>query len=276
MLKRLITAIVGCVVLLPVLIFSGTYVLPIAVTIVTLIGLFEMFKCIGVHKKLTITLPAYFIAGILPTVVKLQKGEGTIMGIICALSMLYAIYLLSISVFDHKNVTFHEASLVFMTGLYIIGGFSSIVFLRELSDNIYLLVFIGAWITDIFAYFSGRLFGKHKLCEEISPKKTVEGSIGGIVFCALSFVLFAFVTKGFSEGIGYYLIYAAVGIVISIVSQIGDLSMSLIKRYYKIKDFGKLFPGHGGILDRFDSVLAVSLVLFIILSTLESLNIIII
>ena len=276
MLKRIITAIVGCAILLPVLIFSGTYVLPIAVTIVTLIALFEMFRCIGVAQKLTITLPAYFIAGILPIVAKLGNGRGIIMEIACALSMLYAVYLLSVSVFNHKKVTFQESSLVFMTSLYIIGGFASIVLLREISDNIYLLAFIGAWMTDIFAYFSGRLFGKHKLCEEISPKKTIEGSIGGIIFCSISFVVFALVTKGFSEGLPYYLIYAAVGIIISIVSQIGDLSMSLIKRHYKIKDFGKLFPGHGGILDRFDSVLAVSLVLYIILSTLASLNIIII
>ena len=276
MLKRIITSIVGCAILLPVLIFSDTFVLPIAVTIVTLIGLFEMFKCIGVHHKLLITLPAYFIAGILPSVAKLGNGANAITGLMCALTAVYILYLLSVSVFAHKSYTFQETALVFMTSFYIIGGFLSIVFMREMSDNIYLLTFIGAWMTDIFAYFSGRLFGKHKLCEEISPKKTIEGSIGGILFCSLSFVIFAFVTKGFEEGIGYYFIYAAVGIVISIVSQIGDLSMSLIKRHYKTKDFGKLFPGHGGILDRFDSVLAVSLILFIIISALGSFNIIII
>lgn len=276
MLKRVITSIVGCAILLPVLIFSGTFVLPIAVTIVTLIGLYEMFKCIGLHTKLAMTLPAYFIAGILPTVAKLTHGAGSLAGIVCSLAMLYAVYLLSVAVVLHKHYTFIDASLVFMTSLYIIGGFLSIVLLREMSDSIYLLVFIGAWITDIFAYFSGRLFGKHKLCEAISPKKTVEGSIGGILFCSLAFVIFALVTKGFDAGVGLYVIYAAVGIIISIVSQLGDLSMSLIKRYYKIKDFGKLFPGHGGILDRFDSVLAVALVLFIIFSALGSFNIIII
>ena len=276
MLKRVITSIVGCAILLPVLIFSGTFVLPVAVTVVTIIGLYEMFKCVGLHTKLAMTLPAYFIAGILPTVAKLIHGAGSIAGIVCSLAMLYAIYLLSVAVILHKHYTFGDASLIFMTSLYIIGGFLSIVLLREKSDSIYLLVFIGAWITDIFAYFSGRLFGKHKLCEDISPKKTIEGSIGGILFCALAFIIFAIVTKGFDAGVELYVIYAVVGIIISVVSQLGDLSMSLIKRQYKIKDFGKLFPGHGGILDRFDSVLAVSLVLFIIFSALESFNIIII
>ena len=276
MLKRIITSIVGCAILLPILIFSGTFVLPIAVTIVTLIALYEMFKCIGLHRKLAITLPAYFIAGILPTVAKLAHGASGIMGIMCALTMLLAVYLLSVAVIGYKTYTFSDSALVFMMSLYIIGGFLSIVFLREMSSNIYLLAFIGAWITDIFAYFTGYLFGKHKLCEAISPKKTIEGSIGGILFCSLAFVIFAIVTKGAEATVGYCIIYAAVGIVISIVSQIGDLSMSLIKRHYNIKDFGKLFPGHGGILDRFDSVLAVSLVLFIILSALVNFNIIVI
>ena len=276
MLKRILTSIVGCAILLPVLIFSGTYVLPIAVTIVSLIALYEMFKCIGLHSKPAITLPAYFIAGILPIVAKIAHGASNITGIMCALTMLYAVYLLSVAVVGHKTYTFGDSAMVFMTSLYIIGGFLSIVFLRQMSDNIYLLAFIGAWITDIFAYFTGFLFGKHKLCEAISPKKTIEGSIGGIVFCAISFVIFAIITKGADATVGYCLIYAAVGIIISIVSQIGDQSMSLIKRHYNIKDFGKLFPGHGGILDRFDSVLAVSIVLFIILSALTTFNIIVI
>jgi phosphatidate cytidylyltransferase len=275
MLKRVITSIVGCAILLPILIFSGTFVLPIAITIVTLIGLYEMFKCIGMHTKLAMTLPAYFVAGILPTVSKLVHGAANMTGILCSIAMIYSVYLLAVAVILNKSYTFNDASLVFMASIYIIGGFLSIVFLREISDSIYLLVFIGAWITDIFAYFSGRLFGKHKLCETISPKKTIEGSIGGSLFCAAAFVIFALVTKG-GESVGYYLIYAVVGLIISVVSQIGDLSMSLIKRHYKIKDFGKLFPGHGGILDRFDSVLAVALVLFIIFSTLGSFNIIIV
>ena len=139
--------------------------------------------------------------------------------------------------------------------VYITGGFLSIELLREMSDRIYFLVFIGAWITDIFAYFVGRLFGKHKLCETISPKKTVEGSIGGVVFCVIFFVLFSLAMPQ-KDNPWLYLIMACVGILVSAVSQIGDLSMSLIKRHYGIKDFGKIFPGHGGVMDRFDSIVA--------------------
>ena len=108
------------------------------------------------------------------------------------------------------------------------------------------------------------LVGKHKLIPEVSPKKTIEGSIGGTLFCALSFVAFGIIVDNFF-GMNANLIFLAIsGVIVSIVAQMGDLIMSLIKREYGIKDYGKLFPGHGGILDRFDSILSVSLMLAII------------
>jgi phosphatidate cytidylyltransferase len=124
---------------------------------------------------------------------------------------------------------------------------------------------VGAWFTDIFAYFTGRLFGKHKLIPDVSPKKTVEGSIGGMIFCSLAFVGYAAIYNLWlmpeSGDTISYVLMALVGLVASVVSQVGDLSMSVLKRHYGIKDFGWIFPGHGGILDRFDSVLAVSILL---------------
>ena len=108
------------------------------------------------------------------------------------------------------------------------------------------------------------LIGKHKLIPEVSPKKTIEGSIGGTLFCVLSFVVFGIVVDSFF-GTNANLIFLAIsGVFVAIVAQMGDLIMSLIKREYGIKDYGKLFPGHGGVLDRFDSILAVSLMLAII------------
>ena len=123
-----------------------------------------------------------------------------------------------------------------------------------------LLILIGAWVTDTMAYFTGRLFGKHKLAPDISPKKTIEGSIGGSICCAIAFVLLgvivSFVVPDSSPN---YIFLAVSGLVISVISQAGDLIMSAMKRHYGIKDFGNLLPGHGGILDRMDSMLAVSL-----------------
>ena len=149
-------------VLVPVLLLSKTVVLPIAASIVALISLFEMFNCIGMKSKLLMTLPAYAIGIAVPICAKYMHYEKNIVSMIFAVVMLYLIYLLAISVLAYKKYTVNDAAIVFITSIYIIGGISSIVFLREMSEsNIYLLVFVGAWMTDIFAYFTGRLFGKH-------------------------------------------------------------------------------------------------------------------
>ena len=149
--------------------------------------------------------------------------------------------------------------MVALTVYFIVNGFSSIVLLRdyEYGQYIYLLVFICPWITDIFAYFTGYFFGKHKLIPDVSPKKTVEGAIGGTLCCALMVVLYGFVISLFVDGLTpNYLALAVVGVVLSVVSQCGDLIFSLIKRKYGIKDYGNLMPGHGGMLDRCDSLIA--------------------
>lgn len=114
------------------------------------------------------------------------------------------------------------------------------------------LIFIISFTTDTFAYFTGYLFGRHKLIPKVSPKKTVEGSIGGILGSSISCILF-----GYFFGIDMTTM-AVIGAVGSIVAQCGDLFASSIKRYVGIKDYGKLIPGHGGILDRFDSVILVA------------------
>ena len=273
MLKRIITSIVAVIILLPILWFSDTYIFPAAIALITCIGLYEMFACLGFKTKLAVTLPAYIIGAAAPLLIKISGNINAIIAPLCALMILYILYLMMISVIYHGKYSIKDISICYMTAVYIICGFSSIQFLREMSSSIYLLVFIGAWVTDIFAYFTGVFFGKHKLCEAVSPKKTIEGSIGGTLFCALAFAAFGFITLNKDAEIWKYAILAASGIIVSVVSQIGDLSMSLIKRHYGIKDFGKIFPGHGGMLDRFDSIIAVATVLFILISTLNAFEI---
>jgi phosphatidate cytidylyltransferase len=136
------------------------------------------------------------------------------------------------------------------------------------------MIFIGAWSTDTFAYFTGRLFGKHKLIPDISPKKTVEGSIGGIIFCAIAFVLYGFIIASINKFSAEpnYIILSCVGIVTAIIAQLGDLSASALKRNYNIKDYGAIFPGHGGVLDRFDSVMAVAPFIMLICTIFVKIN----
>lgn len=263
MLKRIITSVVAAVcVLLPALIFSHTVAFPISVGIATVIGLFEMAKCIGLHKRLSLTVPLYLAALALPLGVRYIENRLLLSTVCFIAAAFYLIYLFVHIIWSHGKLGFSDGALLTVTSFYIIAAMNCIIYIRDFGEGGkygYLLIFIGAWITDIFAYFSGRLFGKHKLIEDVSPKKTVEGSIGGIIFCVLSFVAFGAIINAFFEGSANLIFLAVCGLVASVVSQVGDLIMSVIKRHYGIKDYGKLFPGHGGMLDRFDSVLAVSL-----------------
>ena len=148
---------------------------------------------------------------------------------------------------------------------------TSVVNIRYMENGnyFYLLIFIGAWVCDTFAYFTGRFLGKHKLIPAISPKKTIEGAIGGIIFTMGAFALYGFILRSAFDFEMSYIELIIMGLVVAIVSQIGDLVASAVKRQYEIKDYGFLFPGHGGVLDRFDSVMLVSPFLFILLSVLS-------
>ena len=168
------------------------------------------------------------------------------------------LYLFALVIWSKGSLTFEKAGASYLINLYILVALNLILYMRdfgEVGKYIYLLVFIGAWITDTFAYFTGMLIGKHKLIESVSPKKTVEGSIGGVVFCAASFAVFGLVVDTWFGQDANLLFLIISGVILSLIAQIGDLIMSVVKRHYQIKDFGKLFPGHGGMLDRFDSAI---------------------
>ena len=264
MLKRIITGLVALCVLVPVLIFSDTVVFPIAVAVVSVISLFEMYRCIGKHKKHSICIPAYLFALAFPFVMRYAEREEIRSMVAFVFGVLFLLYLFFVAVRSKGNMKFAEVGEFFTLSLYITAAFNGIIYIRDIEGSgryLYLLIFIGAWITDTFAYFTGMLLGKHKLIPEVSPKKTVEGSIGGTVFCIVAFVLFGAIVESAWGQNANYVILAISGLLAAVVSQIGDLIMSVIKREHGIKDYGNIFPGHGGMLDRFDSILAVTLVL---------------
>ncbi len=270
MLVRILTGVVAFLVFLPFLIFSDTVAFPIAMAVCAVISTYEMIRCIGLHKKPYITIPLCLAAAALPFGVRFLTAYSAF-GLAIAAALVLMLYMLAITTFSHGNVDITQSSTALLVSFYIIAAFSCMVYLCDhCSPNLYLLVFIGAWVPDTFAYFTGRLFGKHKLIPDVSPKKTVEGAIGGVVFCILAFVAFGLVYNSLnaeavaaSDGMRALPIWfmAIAGFLSAIVSMIGDLSMSVIKRHYGIKDYGKLLPGHGGFLDRFDSVLAVAVIL---------------
>lgn len=162
----------------------------------------------------------------------------------------YAVALITLAVFD-KNVVFDEMCVNFFESILLGFTIHYMIEIEFLSKWLFAYIVIIAYLTDVFALFTGMKFGKHKLNERISPKKTIEGAIGGWLIGAVVSFLFALCFKFFYMEPGFILICS---LILPIVSQIGDLSFSLIKRHYGIKDFSNLIPGHGGILDRFDSM----------------------
>ena len=262
MLKRIITAICAVAVLLPILWFSNTVVFTAAIAIATLLCLFEMFKCMGLHKNIAISLPVYLAAVVFPFMQRIFAEPMHVAVIAFMAACAYIVYVFALIVWSHGKLTYKDAMSSCLTSMYILLAMNMIVYVRDFGETgkyIYFLIFIGAWITDTFAYFVGVFFGKHKLIEDVSPKKTIEGSIGGIVFCVLAFLAFGIIVDKLFGCNANYIFLAISAVIMSVISQIGDLIMSVIKRHYGIKDFGKIFPGHGGMLDRIDSILAVSI-----------------
>ena len=266
---RIITGVVAIALLLPILIFSDMIVLDIALSACCLISVFEILKCVGTVKKLWLSIPLLVLSPLTVLAIRpLQNTEGApaLSSVAFAVIMAVTLYLLAVMVFSKNQVSVEDISVSGFLTIYITAALSAIILLRDANHGAYtyLLIFIGAWVTDTFAYFTGMLFGKHKLIPEISPKKTIEGSIGGTLCCGGAFVLVGYIVNVWKGVESNLLLLFAYGLVIAIVSQIGDLCMSAIKRRYDIKDFGKIFPGHGGMLDRFDSILAVSVALLLL------------
>ncbi len=255
---RIITAVVCALIFIPFLVFSDTWAFPVVLSLLSLTGVYEMLKCLG-EKNIICQITASLTAVALPFCARLYGEEQSFFNFTHKIFIIFMFCVLVVAVFSKGKKNVSESAMVFLTTFYISIGFSSIVLLRDYhyGQYIYLLVFLCPWMTDIFAYFTGYFFGKHKLIPDVSPKKTVEGAIGGIVFCTLSFLLYGIVI-GFAvpELKPNYPAFVVVGFVMSLVAQCGDLIFSLIKRKYGIKDYGNLLPGHGGIMDRFDSVIA--------------------
>lgn len=265
--QRIITAVVAFFVLLPVLIFSDTFIFPLGLAVCAVLSVWEMFACVGLKNAWLFTAPMYVLGAAFPFLIRYLPDRDLLAPIAICAAVVWTLYAFTVLIFSHGKYPLEAVFVASFSLFYIFIGFNAILFIHDCEPGgkyLYYICFLGAWITDIFAYFCGRAFGKHKLIPDVSPKKTVEGSIGGTVFCILVMVIFGFVVEKLVPEISAnLLIFAVAGILVAVVSQIGDLSMSVIKRKYGVKDYGFIFPGHGGVLDRFDSVIAVSALLMV-------------
>jgi CDP-diglyceride synthetase len=260
--KRLISSFVGIAILILILYFHKTYILNAAISLVSGLAAFEILSASKLIKTLKLSVPSIVFAMAIP-LMEISKLNIYI-NLLC---FLYIVFLFILNITDSINISLAHIGITFFTIITTSFSLSCIVKIRNNFGeiSIYLIAFalICAWCCDIGAFTVGKLFGKHKLAPKVSPNKTVEGSIGGILFVLIASlggaVLFDKVlSSNMSEVYAVYFFPLIVSsIIAAIIGMIGDLSFSMIKRYYNIKDFGKIMPGHGGVLDRFDSVIFV-------------------
>lgn len=264
MLTRLLTGIVLVILLVPVIIFYDTIALPLVFALIAVVSLYEMAKCVGIADKkfLPLTIIAYAIAVLLPILQYLAPASGLTYTLAVASVAVYVVY--ALSVFDVIRPMSRIPQFVSMI-VYIGGAVVSVTATASLPNGGFIvpLIFLGSWLTDTFAYLCGTLFGRHKLIPKVSPKKTVEGSVGAVIFTLAAFALYGYIVGAVTDLTVNYLPLMLTGLALSVISQIGDLNASCIKRAYGVKDYGNIFPGHGGMLDRFDSVMAVSPILYL-------------
>jgi phosphatidate cytidylyltransferase len=262
---RIITALFMAVFGIPLLIFSQYVIYPIAAGILAVFAIYEMSGVIGVRKNLALTIPAYIVALLTPIFAYFFRHRVTdfiFVGLLAIIAVM--LYFFGYAVVCRGSLKFADVATHFTTFTYITVSFTAITLVRYLPYGLYcfLLVFLGSWVSDVFAYFVGFAIGKHKMIPEISPKKTWEGAVGGVFFTVVAFLVYGIIISLTTDVRPNYIVLAILGLLLSVVSIFGDLVASLIKREHGVKDYGYIFPGHGGVLDRFDSALAVSPVLF--------------
>lgn len=273
MLKRIISALVGTAVGVTALILDNFYVYLGLLSVFSAVGVWELIHAVKCDKHKFLTWFCVIFALGVPSLLVLDVLKqyrftaflGMVMILMCTM------------LFGHRKITFVDISSCGAATFVIPTALSCIISTRYMYEDylpgVYLIVYLlfCAWIGDSGAYFVGTFLGKHKLCPEISPKKTVEGMVGGIVTVGIAVTVQCLVYNLMLPSTVKMnpAVLIPVGMIASVMGVLGDLSASVIKRQYNVKDFGNIMPGHGGILDRFDSVLFVAPFVYVVLSYLS-------
>lgn len=250
---RIITALVCIPLMILVFLFVPMWGVGIVVGVICAGAALELLRCVFAHAPKRVYASSMIVAFLLPFLYSLGYEGG--MGFSFTLFFLMSCELMA-SYLGKKKVSFEMVAVSILAGALMPMMFGTLVRLGRIETigrPLMFLPFIAAFSSDIGAYFVGRFLGKHKLAPQLSPKKTVEGAVGGLVIGALLTLAYGSYLRylGFQGSSAAILIY---GVMCAGISQLGDLTFSAIKRQYGIKDYGKIFPGHGGFLDRFDSL----------------------
>lgn len=307
MLTRVISGAVGVAIMAVILYFHNTIVLPIAVAAMIAVMLYELLRAVKLEKCIPI-LSAVEICGIaIPFLCNMRfsatdsrnmsfsalyhyrdtdnfveyhgkdaieqlciSNQTTLIAFAVTLLAAFIIFITWLK--KHNTIRYEQVFFALAVMILVPQSMSTMVRIDRMDREMGLLMLIlglcGAWIADTGAYFTGVAIGKHKLCPEISPKKTIEGFIGGIVTTGIVFAVVPAICYGNFRFAGTLILFV-IGAVCAVVGTIGDLSASMVKRQIGFKDYGKIMPGHGGLMDRFDSVLFVLPTFYAMMSLLE-------
>lgn len=248
---RLFSGIV-LVLLAIILVSSGGKLLYCVTALLSLIGMYELYRVMKFENK------ALGAAGYLACIsyyglIWFEGPQHVTLMAVAALMLILTIYVFTFPSYGTEQVT------VAFFGIFYVGIMLSYLYqVRAMADGRYLvwLIFLSSWGCDTCAYCTGMLFGKHKLAPILSPKKSIEGAVGGVIGAGILGILYGYVFGGRMIEIGNpQLACGAACAIAAVISQVGDLAASAIKRNHDVKDYGHLIPGHGGVLDRFDSVI---------------------
>lgn len=268
--QRVITGLVFGIVFIGAILLINTVAFAIFTAAISVIAVWEIEKAVGLKNKL-IVAASLALSGVVPFLFHFAVDFPT-----APFGCLYVVLIFVFMLLRFEKTKFEQAVTAIFSSVCVPYSFSLMIAFRDIDryiegfekiEGIYLLLFCvcAAWMTDIFAYFVGSKFGKHKLCPKISPKKSVEGAIGGIlgavVVCEILLVVFNKYVFTEPSKLSYIAVLI-LSVILSVSGMFGDLAASTIKRNFGIKDFGNLLPGHGGIMDRFDSLLFIMPVLY--------------
>lgn len=257
--KRLLSAVVGIPAILILLFVASSFpfAIDIVLSVVSAICVGEALYAGKLLKKYFLSVPSILFGLSLPYIITTNYLKEAV--------YIYFLIALSSMIFFHKRISFSDVCVSFAFTIIISFGLSSIIPLFNIDRKFTVFYFVvglaAPWLADSGAYFSGVFLGKHKLCPTISPKKTVEGAVGGVISGALLMLItgvvfdkLVFPCSEIVSEINYVNLFI-ISFICAIISILGDLTFSLFKRNFDAKDFGNIIPGHGGLLDRLDSVI---------------------
>ena len=252
MLQRLLIGIIGVPLVFAVALWFPHVVMSVAIMLICAIAAFELMNAAGLGKRRLLLVVSVGLACAVPL---WADAEGSFASLL--LILIIALSALFIAGFFDTAITFAGICGAFFAGFAPAMALSSLLSISHLPQGriLFLMPFAVSWLCDAFAYFGGSLLGKHKLAPKLSPKKTIEGAISGLAGAFVGMTVFGIILGGVTgQEVDYLRIFVA-ALLGGIASQFGDLVFSYIKRQCGIKDFGTVLPGHGGILDRFDSLI---------------------